>query len=165
MSKMWAGRFNEANDALLEEFNASIGFDKRLYKEDIAGSIAHSLMLADCGIISQDEASSMRFGLEQILGEIERGEFSFVVSDEDIHMAIEKRLGQIIGTQIAGKLHTARSRNDQVALDFRLYTQRANLKIQHRLYTLVGTLFDIAKQHSLTLMPGFTHLQLSLIHI
>ena len=119
MQKLWEGRFSEASSALLEEFNASINFDKKLYKDDIEGSIAHSSMLANCGILSKDEADKIKNGLNQILNEIESGNFEFKISDEDIHMAIEKRLAEIIGKDTAGRLHTARSRNDQVATDFR----------------------------------------------
>ena len=119
MQKLWEGRFNEASSALLEEFNASINFDKKLYKDDIEGSIAHSSMLANCGILSKDEADKIKNGLNKILNEIESGNFEFKISDEDIHMAIEKRLAEIIGKDTAGRLHTARSRNDQVATDFR----------------------------------------------
>ena len=124
---MWDGRFNEASSKLLESFNASITFDKALYKEDIAASMAHAKMLGECGILSKDEGKQIIAGLEQILGEIERGEFSFEIADEDIHMAVEKRLSAIIGA-LGGKLHTARSRNDQVALDFRLYCQNQSKK-------------------------------------
>ncbi|MDD7323304.1 MAG: lyase family protein, partial [Campylobacter lanienae] len=123
MKKMWDGRFNEASSELLEEFNASIFFDKELFKEDIAGSKAHAKMLGECGILDADDVAKIRAGLDQVLGEIERGEFTFSVSQEDIHMAVEGRLSQIIGKELGGRLHTARSRNDQVALDFRAYCQ------------------------------------------
>ena len=158
MKKMWDGRFSQASNELLESFNASINFDKNLYKEDIAGSIAHASMLGECGILSQDESAKIIAGLEQILNEIECGEFSFNIADEDIHMAIEKRLSQLIGA-LGGKLHTARSRNDQVALDFRLYCQKQNKKIATLLKDLINTLKNIASEHLDTLMPGFTHLQ------
>lgn len=158
MKKMWDGRFSEASNELLESFNASINFDKNLYSEDITGSKAHAKMLGECGILSKDESQKIIAGLEQILNEIKSGKFEFKIADEDIHMAIEKRLNQIIGA-LGGKLHTARSRNDQVALDFRLYCQNQNKKIATLLKELVSTLKTIASEHLDTLMPGFTHLQ------
>ena len=158
MKKMWDGRFNEASSKLLESFNASITFDKALYKEDITGSMAHAKMLGECGILSKDESKQIIAGLEQILGEIERGEFSFEIADEDIHMAVEKRLSAIIGA-LGGKLHTARSRNDQVALDFRLYCQNQSKYLASLLKELIATLKNTANEHLDTLMPGFTHLQ------
>ena len=118
--KPWAGRFNLPTDKFVEEFNASIYFDKRLYKFDIKGSIAHASMLGRQGIISEDESKIIIAGLEQVLSEIENGEFQFNIEDEDIHMACEKRLTEIVGP-VGGKLHTARSRNDQVAVDVRMY--------------------------------------------
>lgn len=159
MQKLWEGRFSEASSALLEEFNASINFDKKLYKDDIEGSIAHSSMLANCGILSKDEADKIKNGLNQILNEIELGNFEFKISDEDIHMAIEKRLAEIIGKDTAGRLHTARSRNDQVATDFRHFCMRENLAIAELLRTFVKALVEIAEKNIQTLMPGFTHLQ------
>lgn len=155
---MWDGRFNEASSKLLESFNASITFDKALYKEDITGSMAHAKMLGECGILSKDESEQIIAGLEQVLGEIERGEFSFEIADEDIHMAVEKRLSAIIGA-LGGKLHTARSRNDQVALDFRLYCQNQSKYLASLLKELIATLKNTANEHLDTLMPGFTHLQ------
>ena len=112
--KMWDGRFEEGSSELLEEFNASIFFDKKLYKEDITGSLAHAKMLCAIGVLSKDELSSIQSGLGQVLAEIESGKFEFSVSQEDIHMAVEGRLTEIIG-EAGKKLHTARSRNDQVA--------------------------------------------------
>ena len=159
MQKMWQGRFNEASSELLEAFNASIEFDKELYAQDIAGSKAHAKMLAKCNIIDDETAKKILNGLEQIKSEIENGEFKFSIADEDIHMAIEKRLSQIIGAEFGGKLHTARSRNDQVALDFRLFTLGANIEIAKLILDLIKTLSQIAKEHKSTLMPGFTHLQ------
>lgn len=159
MKKMWSGRFSEESSKLLEEFNASIPFDKKLYKEDIAGSKAHAKMLAKQNIISKDEADKIVSGLDIILKEIESGEFEFKIEDEDIHMSVEKRLSQIVGSQIGGRLHTARSRNDQVALDLRLYTQQANKQIALLLLNLIQTLKDIAKDNINTIMPGYTHLQ------
>ncbi|MDR1451042.1 MAG: argininosuccinate lyase [Helicobacteraceae bacterium] len=155
--KLW-GDGSEEGGALLDEFNASIGFDRVLYKEDIEGSIAHAKMLAAQGIIAQSDFAAIKRGLTQIKGEIDRGEFEFKTADEDIHMAIERRLTEIVGD--AGKrLHTARSRNDQAALDFRLWCGRQNEAIAKALVKLIETLNAIAKEHTATLMPGFTHLR------
>ena len=159
MKKMWDGRFNEASSELLEEFNASIFFDKELFKEDIAGSKAHAKMLGECGILDADDVAKIRAGLDQVLGEIERGEFAFSVSQEDIHMAVEGRLSQIIGKELGGRLHTARSRNDQVALDFRAYCQNRTKELATLVRKLISVLASIASEHKDTLMPGFTHLQ------
>ena len=159
MKKMWDGRFNEASSELLEEFNASIFFDKELFKEDIAGSKAHAKMLGECGILDADDVAKIRAGLDQVLGEIERGEFAFSVSQEDIHMAVEGRLSQIIGKELGGRLHTARSRNDQVALDFRAYCQNRTKELAFLVRELISVLASIASEHRDTLMPGFTHLQ------
>ena len=159
MKKMWDGRFNEASSELLEEFNASIFFDKELFKEDIAGSKAHAKMLGECGILDIDDVAKIRAGLDQVLGEIERGEFTFSVSQEDIHMAVEGRLSQIIGKELGGRLHTARSRNDQVALDFRAYCQNRTKELATLVRELISVLASIASEHKDTLMPGFTHLQ------
>ena len=159
MKKMWDGRFNEASSELLEEFNASIFFDKELFKEDIAGSKAHAKMLGECGILDADDVAKIRAGLDQVLGEIERGEFAFSVSQEDIHMAVEGRLSQIIGKELGGRLHTARSRNDQVALDFRAYCQNRTTELASLVRELIAVLASIASEHKDTLMPGFTHLQ------
>lgn len=159
MKKMWDGRFNEASNELLEEFNASIFFDKELFKEDIAGSKAHAKMLGECGILDADDVAKIRAGLDQVLGEIERGEFAFSVSQEDIHMAVEGRLSQIIGKELGGRLHTARSRNDQVALDFRAYCQNRTKELATLVRELISVLASIASEHKDTLMPGFTHLQ------
>ncbi|MDR2034312.1 MAG: argininosuccinate lyase [Helicobacteraceae bacterium] len=157
-AKLWGDGGEENVSKLLEEFNASIGFDRALYKEDIEGSIAHAEMLQKQGIIDANDLQAIRSGLEQIKGEIERGEFEFKIADEDIHMAIETRLTALIGD--AGKrLHTARSRNDQVALDFRLWTLRQNAAINALLIKLVKTALTIAKDHTKTLIPGYTHLQ------
>lgn len=159
MKKMWEGRFSEASSELLEKFNASIEFDKNLYFEDITGSIAHAAMLGDCGIITKTESKKIIKGLEQILKEFESGKFEIKISDEDIHMAVEKRLGEIIGAEFSGKLHTARSRNDQVATDFRRFVLKSNLEISELLLNLITSLNEIAKANLNTLMPGYTHLQ------
>lgn len=158
MDKPWGGRFSGQSSKLLERFNASIDFDKKLYKEDILGSKIHAEMLCRAGILSFEEKNNIISALNKVYQEIEDGEFRFNIADEDIHMAIEKRLINLIG-DTAKKIHTARSRNDQVALDFRLYCKNANLHIASALRALVGTLLDIAKNHTETIMPGMTHLQ------
>jgi len=146
------------NAKLLDEFNASVMFDKELYSQDIKGSIAHSQMLQEQGILTKEDQESIEKGLLQVKEEIESGNFEFKIEHEDIHMSVENRLTEIIGE--AGKrLHTARSRNDQVATDFRLYVQEKNLSIKAQLKELVNTFVEIAKKHTETLIPGMTHLQ------
>jgi argininosuccinate lyase len=157
MGKVATGR-DLGKSKLLDEFNASLGFDKELYVEDIEGSLSHANMLCKQGILSSRELDDIRSGLMQIKDEIESGEFIFDISDEDIHMAIEKRLTQIRG-DIGKKLHTARSRNDQVAVDFRQYTQKSNKVFKRLLHSLMQTLLNLSKEHTDTLMPGYTHLQ------
>ncbi len=159
MQKMWSGRFSEASSELLEEFNASIHFDKQLFNEDIKGSIAHATMLGECGILNKADTDKIISGLNGVKDEILRGEFIFKTADEDIHMAVEKRLSEIIGSDLGGRLHTARSRNDQVATDFRLYCQNQNIELMSLIKNLIKTLYEIAKNHKSTIMPGFTHLQ------
>lgn len=155
---MWSGRFTLPTDKFVEEFNASIHFDNRFYKFDIKGSMAHARMLAKQGIISEDDRDSILSGLETVLAEIESGKFQWRTEDEDIHMAVEKRLTEIIGD--AGKrLHTARSRNDQVAVDFRMYLKTEILEIQALLAELLKTVADKAESCKGIMMPGFTHLQ------
>ena len=129
MKKLWEGRFSKESSKLLEKFNASITYDNRMYEEDIEGSIAHSKMLFKQNIINKEDQSLMEKGLLQIKNEIEEGNFQFEIEDEDIHMSIEKRLTEIIGNT-AGKLHTARSRNDQVALDIRMYVRKETKEIK-----------------------------------
>jgi len=158
MSKLWSGRFSKGATKLLDEFNASLNFDKKLYNEDIEGSIAHATMLTSVGILSIEECESIVNGLNDIKEIIEKGEFVFDISDEDIHMAIEKKLIEMIG-DAGKKLHTARSRNDQVALDFRLYVQKNTLLIIKALERLIAVLVDISRQNTDTLLPGMTHLQ------
>ena len=158
MEKMWSGRFSASASSLLDQFNASIMFDRELYREDIEGSLAHAAMLQSRGILSADELEAIRTGLAQVREEIESGAFEWNISDEDLHMAIEKRLTQLIG-DAGKKLHTARSRNDQVVVDFRRYVLRKNLEIAGQLKALLQTLIDIAGQHTETLLPGMTHLQ------
>lgn len=158
MEKMWSGRFSEGSSTLLEHFNASIMFDRKLYREDIEGSLAHALMLTHQGILSAEELSSIQQGMAQVLEEIESGKFEWKIKDEDLHMAIEKRLTEIIG-DAGKKLHTARSRNDQVALDFRRYVLRKNREITDLIKALMKVIVDIARNHTTTLLPGMTHLQ------
>ena len=157
-NKMWGGRFASGPDAVMEAINASIGFDRKLYAQDIAGSKAHVAMLADQGIVSADDASQILSGLDTILSEIEAGSFEFSAKLEDIHMNIESRLAELIGPA-AGRLHTARSRNDQVATDFRLWVKQAAGLTVELLKALTDAFLDRAEEHAGTVMPGFTHLQ------
>ncbi|MCR1814619.1 argininosuccinate lyase [Aliarcobacter butzleri] len=146
------------NAQILDEFNASIMFDKELYAQDIKGSIAHSRMLASQGILTNEEQKAIEKGLLQVKSEIESGEFKFSLAYEDIHMAVETRLTEIIG-EPGKKLHTARSRNDQVCTDFTLYVQDKTLSIKEQLKELIATFVDVASLHTTTLIPGMTHLQ------
>jgi len=146
------------NAKLLDQFNASVMFDKELYAQDIKGSIAHSKMLCLQNIISIEDQEKIENGLLQVKDEIEKGTFEWKIEYEDIHMAVENRLTQIIGSA-GGRLHTARSRNDQVATDFTLYVQDKSIIIQEKLKTLVQTFVNIASKHTKTLIPGMTHLQ------
>lgn len=155
---MWGGRFETGPDAIMEEINASIGFDQRLYAQDIAGSKAHASMLAAKGIIDKADAEKIVAGLDTILSEIERGDFVFQRALEDIHMNVESRLAALLGPA-AGRLHTARSRNDQVATDFRLYVRDTIETLDIQLRDLQQALVEKALIHSGTVMPGFTHLQ------
>lgn len=158
MAKLWGGRFSKNTNELVDAFNASIEFDKRLYHEDIRGSIAHAQMLGKCGIIPAEDVEKIVAGLETILADIEAGNFSFEVALEDIHMNIEARLTERIG--VAGaRLHTARSRNDQVALDMHMYMKREIVEIGELLLQFEKALLAVAKKHDRTLMPGYTHLQ------
>lgn len=156
--KLWAGRFTQPTDAFVEEFTASISFDQRMYHYDILGSITHARMLARQGIIPAAEADTIVQGLEEIRTEIEAGEFEFSVAREDIHMNIEARLIERIGA-VGGKLHTARSRNDQVALDVRLYLRDEIDAIAGALIALQSALLDQAENNLDVIMPGYTHLQ------
>ena len=156
--KLWKGRFSKAANSSAEAFNASIETDQRLYKQDILGSLAHALMLGKQGIIPMEEAEEIRLSLRSILQDIEDGKVEFSVEQEDIHMNIETLLTERIGA--AGKrLHTARSRNDQVATDLRIYQKEEIGKVQSLLKALIDTLVDLAKEHKETVMPGYTHLQ------
>lgn len=158
MAKLWGGRFSKNTNELVDAFNASIEFDKRLYHEDIRGSIAHARMLAKCGIIPMEDGEKIIAGLKDILNDIEAGNFSFEVALEDIHMNIEARLTERIGAAGA-RLHTARSRNDQVALDMHMYMKKEVAEIAELLINFEQALLTVAKQHEKTLMPGYTHLQ------
>jgi len=157
-SKIWGGRFQSASDAILEAINVSIDFDKRLAPQDVRGSLAHVAMLAATGIVSQEDAAAITRGLEQISGEIEEGSFAFSRALEDIHMNVEQRLAEIIGP-VAGRLHTARSRNDQVATDFRLFVRDTLDDIDAQLADLQLALAEKALEEAGSVMPGFTHLQ------
>ncbi|MBI5183934.1 MAG: argininosuccinate lyase [Nitrospinae bacterium] len=158
MKKAWEGRFTEDTDRLVEEFTASVSFDKRLYRYDIMGSIAHCKMLGRCGILSEEETQKIVKGLERIEKEIEKGEFEFDIGLEDIHMNIERRLIDLIG-DLGGKLHTGRSRNDQVALDIRLYLRDEIEEIIRCIRELKRSIIRLAKKNIDTIMPGYTHLQ------
>jgi argininosuccinate lyase len=156
--KLWGGRFEKDLYKRAEEFGASIPFDKRLYREDIAGSIAHAKMLAKQDIIPQEDCAKIVAGLEAIRAKIDRGEFEFRLDREDIHLNIEAQLREEIG-EAAGRLHTGRSRNDQIALDMRLWTRAAIVTTIDRILTLQRTLVKLAKQWNGVIMPGYTHMQ------
>ena len=155
---MWGGRFAEGPDAVLEAINASIDFDRRFYAQDIRGSKAHVAMLAATGVVTQEDAAAIAEGLDQVLAEIESGRFTFSRALEDIHMNVESRLAEIVGP-VAGRLHTARSRNDQVATDFRLFVRDALDALGASLLRLQQALVEKAEAHAGDVMPGFTHLQ------
>ena len=156
--KLWGGRFQEETDGRMDDFHSSIHFDRRLYREDIAGSIAHATMLGECGIISKEEAEAICQGLEEILADIEAGKVEFDPAAEDIHMNIEKLLTEQIGDP-GRKLHTGRSRNDQVALDLRMYLKREIEALQELLTELQRALLEQAERNQDVVMPGYTHLQ------
>src|SRR5205814_10407575 len=155
---MWGGRFGSGPDPIMEDINASIDFDRQLYRQDIAASKTHAAMLARKGIIAAQDAKRFAHGLDTILSEIESGKFAFNRALEDIHMNVESRLGELIGPA-AGRLHTARSRNDQVATDFRLYVRDTIDATDAALATFQRALVERAIEHAGTVMPGFTHLQ------
>jgi len=157
-NQMWGGRFASGPAAIMEAINASIDFDRKLYAQDIRGSLAHSEMLAQTGIISADDQEKIAHGLNTIAKEIEAGTFAFSKKLEDIHMNIEARLAELIGPA-AGRLHTARSRNDQVAVDFRLWVKDEFNRVAAALKDLIAAFLDRAEEHAATVMPGFTHLQ------
>lgn len=158
MSKLWGGRFTKKTDQLVEEYTASILFDKELAEEDIQGSLAHIAMLAKCGIVPEADAERIKEGLLKVQKRIQRGEMEFSVSDEDIHMNIEKALIEEIGP-VGGKLHTGRSRNDQVATDMHLYLRRRVVEFVGMLHKLQLALLEQAKANLDTIIPGYTHLQ------
>jgi argininosuccinate lyase len=158
MSKLWGGTFSEAPDALAYRYNASLPVDQRLWREDIEGSQAWVRALARAGVLSPGEAAALAVGLNAVEAEFEAGRFAFVPADEDIHTAVERRLGEVAGP-VAGKLHTGRSRNDQVATDFRLWVMRAEARVMDHLRRLQRALLAQAERHAATLLPGYTHLQ------
>ena len=157
-NKMWGGRFSDGPSAIMQEINASIDFDKRLYAQDIAGSIAHATMLADVGVISAEDKTAIIGGLTTLRSEIESGNFTFSAVLEDIHMNVESRLKHLIG-EAGGRLHTGRSRNDQVATDFRLWVRDQVDSTIDSLRILMTALVDKAETYAGTVMPGYTHLQ------
>jgi len=156
--KLWGGRFEKATDSLVDDFNSSIRFDSRMYRQDIMGSIAHAGMLGQQGIISLEDSKLIKSTLLDILEDIEDGKVSFEIDAEDIHMNIEKLLISKIG-DVGKRLHTARSRNDQVALDIRMYLLEQITEVKAMLCGLEETLLTLASQHLDTIMPGYTHLQ------
>jgi len=157
-SKIWGGRFSAGPAAIMEEINVSVGFDQRLAKQDLHGSRAHCAMLVAQGIVSREDGDAIQAGLTRIEKEIASGNFLFKRSLEDVHMNIESRLADLIGAP-AGRLHTARSRNDQVATDFRMWVRAAMDTINEEIRKLQAVLIDKAEAHADTIMPGFTHLQ------
>jgi argininosuccinate lyase len=159
-NKMWGGRFRQSPDAIMQNINTSLDVDRHLFRQDVAASQAHAAMLAKQGIISGEDARQIAHGLDTILSEIERGKFKFKRSLEDIHMNIESRLAELIGPA-AGRLHVARSRNDQVATDFRLWVREAIDGIDKSLARYQLALSEKAAEHAATVMPGFTHLQVA----
>ena len=157
-AKAWGGRFAATPDKRLEAFNASVGFDVRLVREDIRGSVAHVRMLGRQGIVPPDETAAIEAGLWRVWAEVEAGAFALTIADEDVHTGVERRLRELVGP-VAGKLHTARSRNDQVATDLRLWTKGALLALLGGVLDLTEALLDVAAAHDGVVMPGYTHLQ------
>jgi argininosuccinate lyase len=157
-SQLWGGRFGQPTDAFVQAFTASVGFDQRLYRHDIQGSIAHARMLAKVDVLTDAECEAIVTGLEQIRADIEAGRLEWSIGLEDVHLNIEARLAERIG-EIGKKLHTGRSRNDQVATDIRLYLRDAIDEIQAELQRLMAAILQLAEQEAETIMPGFTHLQ------
>jgi argininosuccinate lyase len=158
MQKTWGGRFTEPTDALVQRLNASVGFDQRLHREDIDGSLAHARMLAAQGILSAEDLAAITAGLEHIRAQIAAGEFTWSEALEDVHMNIEARLTEAIGAA-GGRLHTARSRNDQVATDIRLWLMRRIDALDAALRNIQGALLDLAERDGQAILPGYTHLQ------
>ena len=155
---LWGGRFSEAVDAFVEAFTASVTFDQRMYRQDIAGSIAHATMLAKVGVLTEEERDLIITGLNKVKAKIEAGDFEWSIKREDVHMNIESELTDAIG-YVGKKLHTGRSRNDQVATDIRLYMRDAIDQIQAEIRRLQTGLVGLAEREAETIMPGFTHLQ------
>ncbi|MBQ8613723.1 MAG: argininosuccinate lyase [Ruminiclostridium sp.] len=158
MEKMWAGRFSKEVDSGVNAFNSSISFDGRMYKNDIEGSIAHATMLGEAGIISREDSETLIKGLNEILADIDSGKLELDMTAEDIHMFIEAELTKRFGS-VGKRLHTSRSRNDQVALDIRLYLRDEIAEIRALVYKITDVLCNIAEKHTETIMPGYTHLQ------
>ena len=158
MAKMWAGRFSKEVDEKVNDFNSSISFDCRMYRQDILGSIAHATMLGETGIIDKQESEIIIQGLKEILADIESGSLPFDPTAEDIHMFVEAELTKRLGAP-GKRLHTARSRNDQVALDIRLYLRDEIAALYDLVTELIATFCDLAEKHTDTVMPGYTHLQ------
>lgn len=159
-ARMWGGRFSEGTDELVERVNASITFDQELAFEDLEGSIAHATMLGETGILTADEARTIVAGLQELQQELQRGELEFTVALEDIHMNLEQLLTDKIGP-LGGKLHTARSRNDQVATDLRLFVKRRLIELAAQLRELRGVFVELAERHLDVILPGYTHLQVA----
>ena len=158
--KLWGGRFTQPTDSLVEQFSSSVAFDKRLYRQDIAGSVAHARMLHKVGILTKTEFDAIADGLQLILSQIESDTFDWAVELEDVHMNIEQRLTDQIG-EAGKKLHTGRSRNDQVATDLRLYVRNATDAVISELHAFQNTLLDLAESEASTVLPGYTHLQIA----
>ena len=158
MTQLWGGRFSGATDALMRKFNDSIYFDVRLWEADLDGSVAYAQALALAGVITQEEADLLCTGLAEIRTEFSENRFELKASDEDIHTAVERRLGELVG-EVAGKLHTGRSRNDQVATDTRLWLKRQIIQLRLHLENLQRAIIDKAEEHFNVIMPGYTHLQ------
>lgn len=158
MEKLWGGRFQGKSEDWIDAFGASIFFDQQLAKQDIAGSLAHVKMLGECGIITREEAETIECGLKKVAQKLENGELEFTVQNEDVHLNIEKFLHEEIGS-VAGKLHTARSRNDQVATDMHLYLKETLETVVQKIHAFRAILVAQAEKHVETILPGFTHLQ------
>lgn len=156
--KLWGGRFTKATDKLVEEYTASISFDQQLWKEDIAGSLAHVTMLGKCGILPLEDVETIKAGLKKVAAKVENGEVEFTIENEDIHMNIEKMLIDEVGP-VGGKLHTGRSRNDQVATDMHLYLREQVIELVELVSKLQDSLIGQAKENLDTILPGYTHLQ------
>ncbi len=159
-TRMWGGRFNQPTDEFVQAFTASVGFDRRLAHADIEGSRAHAMMLKHIGVLSSDELTAIKYGLQQIRDEIDAGKFAWSVALEDVHMNIEARLTELVG-DAGKKLHTGRSRNDQVATDIRLYLREQIGACMHAIRGFQNGLLDLAEREAQTIMPGFTHLQVA----